>query len=169
MFFRRDRTSYYKQLRDEWAIEQTKLDDMSDEERIAAFSKGFAIDMVQALGLRKYKLDFSEDSIRFVEHILDTLSRKKLSNEAVTEVSRKASSYIGEVMRRFHGGEWKLEGSVPSAGVAMMINGKEAYLFQKVGSRLINGSEDNIWDFYNICVGKVKAIPANDYLKKYDR
>ncbi|HCR56064.1 TPA: hypothetical protein DIV49_03755 [Candidatus Saccharibacteria bacterium] len=165
--------SYADQLRREWNDRKTRLDKFTDEERIAAFSIGFAIDMVDASGKMKRKLDFSEDSVKYIEQILDRLSRsrKKLSNEEVTEVARKASSYIGEVMRRFHGGEWKLEGSIPQAGVVMLVNGMEAYIFQKVGNRLVNGPEDNVWDFYNVCIGNVKMMTAQaqNYLDKYKK
>jgi hypothetical protein len=97
----------------------------------------------------KVKLDFSEKSIKDVEKILATLYESitpehKPTCEQLQSAAMLWGSYIGEVIRRNYGGEWKRT----SAGIIFKIDNAELYPMDKVYKRLTNGLEDNIEFYY---------------------
>ncbi len=54
-------------------------------------------------------------------------------------------------MRRRWGGEWSLESAIqPGTVITLHIAKSEIWPPEKVYKRLVNGSQDNIWDYYQI-------------------
>jgi hypothetical protein len=108
------------------------------------------------------KLDFSEESLKTTEKIFDSLHREatrnffvKLFKRSLTE--RQISSaalmlgiYIGEVIRRIHGGEWIEEESMGAREFTLKIGPVHLHPISKAYKRIIHGSEDDIWFFYQV-------------------
>jgi hypothetical protein len=124
-------------------------------ESAQAYSK-YAIDI--ASEQFHIKLDGSEESVRHVECILgmlhDDVPRAKPPEDAIWNFARTFGSYVGEVLRRHHGGEWGIvqlgEDSFP--GIEQP-GGKLCWPWFRAYKRITNGGEDNIWDYYRIRIG----------------
>ncbi|MEW6142376.1 MAG: hypothetical protein AB1597_04365 [Chloroflexota bacterium] len=107
-------------------------------------------------------LDFSEDSLKTVEKILDGISKTiprgfakvfkpKPSDEQIWQMSKIWGGYIGEVIRKKWGGEWTSETSAhPGAVITLRVLGADIFPPAKVYKRLTNGYEDNIWMYYQV-------------------
>ncbi len=107
-------------------------------------------------------LDFSEDSLRAVERILDRVSstiprglgrllKRKPSDEQIWEMSKIWGGYIGEVIRKRWGGEWTLETAAhPGTVITLRVLDADIFPPGRAHKRLTNGSEDNIWDYYRV-------------------
>ncbi|MFZ1072197.1 MAG: hypothetical protein WAO21_02060 [Verrucomicrobiia bacterium] len=108
-------------------------------------------------------LDYSEASIEEVEGILskiyDSIPRgflSKLTKKAPTpkELDRIGfmfGGYIAEVIKRHFGGRWKMESSLHPGQKVLTFEatgGGELWPQIKVGKRLQNGPEDNVWHYY---------------------
>ncbi|MNO73978.1 hypothetical protein D3C76_649600 [compost metagenome] len=94
----------------------------------------------------KGKLDFSVDSLRCVDDILEELSDFELDDKNLDSVSSMAGCYIFEVARRNYGGKyyWVQESKQP-----VLVTGEPDFsisilAFDKVKERILNGQEDNI-------------------------
>lgn len=111
-----------------------------------------------------YKLDFSEDSIKFIEEILGRMHTEIREGKAnpPTEVIERVCSvygaYIGEVMRRIIGGEWILDDKVLSGTkiLALKCGTMQTSPCAKVYKRILNGPEDDVWFYYKIFVEQSK-------------
>ena len=139
-----------KTLRRKKNLSQYTVQDM-----MVAYSED-AIVLAQQHG---YALDFSEDSLKQVDQILEKYHQgiprgfKKLfskvpSEEKITQISKIFGGYVGEVMRRHIGGEWGLSDQFENALALKFNTNTEVYPPAKVNKRIINGSEDNIWFYY---------------------
>jgi hypothetical protein len=125
---------------------------------------GYALDAVDHAAAQGVTLDFSEDSLRGVEAMLDRLAKKqprglaKLFKRAPSpddiEIACKMyGGYIGEVMRfEWSGGDWL----IPESGVfegALVLRygeGKMTSPPAKVYKRLVDGPSDDIWLYYGV-------------------
>ena len=60
--------------------------------------------------------------------------------------------YVGEMLRRSSGGEWYIDRSiVPGQATIGLRNGDQAiWPPSKVGKRLVNGPEDNVWHYFQV-------------------
>jgi hypothetical protein len=110
-------------------------------------------------------LDYSEKSIEQVELILGTLHdsipktffrklvRKYPNKQEVDQLCKMLGGYVGEVMRRHWGGEWKMESKAfPGQQVITLhVNdGGDVWPHFKAGKRIINGPEDNVLHYFQI-------------------
>jgi hypothetical protein len=110
-------------------------------------------------------LDYSEASIQQVEGILsriyDSIPRgflAKLTKKAPTpkdleRIGFMFGGYIGEVIKRHFGGRWKMESSLYQGQKVLtfeLVGGGELWPQMKVGKRLQNGPEDNVWHYYQV-------------------
>ena len=110
-------------------------------------------------------LDYSEASIEEVEKILETvhaqrpkgffakLLRRGPTASEMERIAMAYGCYIGEVMRRSFGGHWVLESALApgSRVLTLLLSDKcEVWPHFKVGKRLSNGSEDNVWHYYQV-------------------
>jgi hypothetical protein len=121
----------------------------------------YALDAVDhAKGASSVELDFSEESVAQVEAILTQLHDampkgffarlfgRGPSSDDVLTMCKMYGSYVGEVLRRAHGGEWAL-----IDGQVTLTNGDErVWPMAKVFKRLKNGSEDNVAVYYKVLV-----------------
>jgi hypothetical protein len=109
------------------------------------------------------KLDYSEESIIEVEGILNSLHEERPKNFITKLLKRKPlerlaqtaaltlGAYLGEVIRRIHGGEWVREDFAGEKDVLMLKIG-ETSIFpnDKVYKRITNGAEDDVRFYYKV-------------------
>ncbi len=106
-------------------------------------------------------LDFSEGSLEQVEAILariyislpkgllSKLSRRGPSQNEIRRMGEAWGHYIGEVIRRRWGGEWRVEEDAPpTLDIVLQVSGKDIFPLAQAHKRLTNGPKDNIWHYY---------------------
>lgn len=105
----------------------------------------------------KGNFNFSVDSLRNVDDILEELRDFELDDDILDSVSSMAGCYIFEVARRNYGGKyyWVQERDQP-----VLVTGEpefsiSIFAFEKVRSRLQNGKEDEIPYYFD---GYIQAI-----------
>lgn len=132
----------------------------------------------------KLKLDYSEESIARVEQTLAGIHKHFGNNvdknkAAVVNLANGFGSYIGEVVRRKHGGEWRANLPNLPAGVdGLCVNGSVLSPLQAVFLRITKGSQFSIENFYTKAVSTIlqgrkpggstpapPADPAADWVK----
>src|SRR5437868_6999233 len=79
--------------------------------KVAEIASAYSLDAVDAAaGNFGVTLDWSEESIQLVEQVLgrlhDDLDRARPPADAIWTFAKMFGSYVGEVLRRHHGGEW---------------------------------------------------------------
>jgi hypothetical protein len=101
-------------------------------------------------------LDFSDDSLDAMERILTkthATTRKgpgeAPTEEEVTDASRMWGVYVGEVIRRFYGGQW----SSTEGGAQLGLSGTTTNPIDKVRKRIVDGPADNV-RFYFASIAK---------------
>jgi hypothetical protein len=126
--------------------------------QIAEIAEAYALDAID-LAARNFgiQLDWSEDSIRQVEQMLgrlhDEMAGAQPPEEAVWTFAKAFGSYVGEVLRRHHGGRWgmvNLDGE--SFAGLQQAGGSLCWPWGKAHKRLVKGPADNLWHYYRILV-----------------
>ncbi|MCC6539384.1 MAG: hypothetical protein IT162_17665 [Bryobacterales bacterium] len=109
------------------------------------------------------ELDLSEESIPRVEAIAArAMAAGSLTEARREELSKLFGVYLGEVARRYHGGEWLLPSSGPAAGVLLLRNRRgqtspPARVYQRLG-----GEGGSLADYYRaIATSQPAAHPAD--------
>jgi hypothetical protein len=136
--------------------------------QVAEIAAAYALDAVD-LAARNFSvtLDWSEFSVRQVEQMLgqlhDEMASAQPPEDAVWTFAKAFGSYLGEVLRRHHGGEW---GMVSSGGQSFpglqQTSGALCWPWGKARNRLVNGPEDNVWHYYGVLVGPAEPGAAAD-------
>ena len=128
--------------------------------KIAKIAEAYAKDAVDlAAGSFQTKLDWTDDSIARLEAILATLRESmptpKPPDEVIWNFAKGFGSYLGEVFRKNHGGDWGTitEGSSSFPG----IRWKETLFWPwgRVHERIVEGDRSNVWHYYQALVGPV--------------
>ncbi len=88
---------------------------------IAKIAEAYSLDAVDMAAANfSVTLDWSEASIRNVEQMLkklhEELSNAQPSEDSISQFAKMLGSYVGEVLRRNHGGDW---GTISMDGEAM--------------------------------------------------
>jgi hypothetical protein len=99
------------------------------------------------------ELDFSLDSIKYLDDIADDLHQtnvnEKPAEELIVPVTRALGSYIAEVYRIFNGGKWgwlvREDGTFPAV---QTTNGASFLPIAKAFDRIETGAEPDIWEYY---------------------
>jgi ABC-type Fe3+-citrate transport system substrate-binding protein len=122
--------------------------------------KAYSEDALDLGKLMDKELDFSEESLKTLEEILDRYHKelpkglKRIffgpSKDKINQISKIWGAYLGEVIIKHLGGEWKMREGLKNAIALCFDNGIEIYPPAKVNKRLLNGFEDNIWAYYQI-------------------
>lgn len=62
--------------------------------------------------------------------------------------------YLGEVIRRARGGEWVIDTEVAPGQQVLSLRKGDNRMFpaNKVQKRLLNGSEDNVWFYFQVAM-----------------
>ena len=127
--------------------------------------EAYALDAIDhAKSSMRIDLDFSPDSVKEVESILDVmfktrpagivakLLKRGPSPEAVDTFSKAYGGYIGEVLRKLGGGEWFFDTQIAPGQrvIGLQKSNQRLWPTAKVGKRLTNGPEDNVWHYFQI-------------------
>jgi hypothetical protein len=146
----------YQQLEMQYELGKAKFDNGEEVNRLEVMFVGYALDAVDT-GMRNFKveLDFSENSVKEVERILDilnkTLNRDKPSDATVMSFAKQFSGYIGQVMMMKWGGEWIDESNYSfNNGHALRIGEQDLFLLSKVHRRITRGPEENVYHFFQV-------------------
>lgn len=99
------------------------------------------------------------DSLREFDRYLGLLSSSKsyqrLSAKDQGAEGVIAGAFVGEAIRRTHGGKWLSESEIPGAGIfPLRLDTGTVYPINWCAKRLANGREDNIYDKYSLLVLK---------------
>lgn len=97
-------------------------------------------------------LDFTSDSLEGVERIMTRIQKQdpKPTDEQLTELAKLWGVYVGEVIRRYYGGQWVMVEGVPDVA----LGGKHASPIAKVRKRLVGGPTENL-KYYFTSIMKV--------------
>ena len=130
---------------------------------VADIMQGYSQDAVDMAYERFHvNLDFSEDSLELVEKILSTLheillkdkeesSESAPSQDQIWGMAKMWGGYVGEVIKRRWGGKWTT-GRKKFSNETISLYTRDTIIFPptKVYQRIVNGPEDNIWDYYRV-------------------
>ncbi len=126
--------------------------------RVAKIAEAYSLDAVDlAANNFQVVLDWSEESVRQVEQMLgrlhDEMGNARPPEEAVWTFAKAFGSYVGEVLRRHHGGEWGMVsmGDESFPGIRQPKGGL-CWPWSRAHKRLVNGAEDNVWHYYTAIV-----------------
>jgi len=137
---------------------------MTKAPSVAEMMSAYAQDAVE-YAQRSFDIssDYSEGSVQQVETVLaklfasmpkgtlGKLSTKSRSQREIEQIAKMFGGYLGEVSRRARGGRWKLESAAfPGQQVITFetAGGGDIWPHFKVGKRLTNGPEDNLWTYF---------------------
>lgn len=157
----------YEQLVKQYDSRKEKFDNGEDVNKLELMFVGYALDAVDVVRLNfNIQLDFSEDSIKEVEKLLENLhklyEKSKLSDDRVLDFAKQFSGYIGQVMIQNWGGEWIPESDFTiKNGPALKVKENNLFLLSKVYRRIQNGSEDNVYHFYQAIKNDIEG--TNDF------
>ena len=121
------------------------------------------------------KLDYSDESIRAIEEILNNLYGELPRNES-GEISKEASvqqtveaicnmfgGYLVEVIRRQFGGKWKIETKLTERPmVSLQVKGTYIFPPAKIYKRLAEGSGDDVWFYYQVVKQRIGEQSGKD-------
>ena len=120
------------------------------------------------------ELDYSEESLKQVENILERLDGRIPGAAAgaaasappadadTEDLCKMWGGYLGEVVRRRWGGEWALE-TYPGGNVltvALTTPGGTVFPSLKIYRRLSQGAAENVWSFYCMLRDRFRAKPG---------
>ncbi len=96
-------------------------------------------------------LDFGIDSLQVLETLFDRVEYAMPdpeSKETLGLLPRLLGSYLGEVIRRKHGGEWIIWTDKHGKTMALQVGDATVFTHNKVKKRPERGPEHNIWKYY---------------------
>lgn len=125
--------------------------------KIERIAEAYALDAVD-LARENFgiSLDWSDSSVEQVESMLKCLHEQmptaRPSADQVLQFAKIFGSYVGEVFRRNHGARWGMVGlgSDRFPGMQFERTKGEFWPWGRAQNRLINGSEDNVWHYFQI-------------------
>lgn len=131
--------------------------------------KAYSEDAVELAEKMGKKLDFSEDSLKKVEDILDMyykdipkgiikrMFKKCPTQEEIIQMAKVWGGYIGEVMRQNFGGEWTSEDLFGEKNLIILTVGEtKVFPVAKAYKRIVNGKEDDIYFYYKVLKNELK-------------
>lgn len=109
-----------------------------------------AQDAVESAAELTVVLDYTPDSVERVEELLAVLHEKRASgqlpDEQVSFAALQYGAYIGEVIRRKHGGTWAIDHKlIGPCTFPLSSRGHEMFPVAWCGKRILYGDEDNVW------------------------
>jgi hypothetical protein len=111
-------------------------------------------------------LDWSVDSIRATDEILDRIHRLVSASELLKEPAERFAeifgSYFGEVVRRAQGATWGLE-QVYTARMPALCVGPTGIVINPLrwaGDRIVAGTGRNLWTYYEALVHSIQTRQA---------
>jgi hypothetical protein len=115
---------------------------------------------VKTAGAPDRKFDFSEDSVKRLDDFVDTLWPKPPSEEELDSLTKLMGAYLGEVMIRTVGGEWRW---TDERRVPVLANGTtSAFVLDKVYRRQTVGPTESLTAFYDAYRSRFGNASPND-------
>lgn len=130
----------------------------------------YAADAVDYASRLKKQLDYSEESIAVLEQVCDILHKaipktlfarfflfkRKPSNETILQYSKVLGGYLGEVIRKNHGGEWSIEDFMNQGNtIVLTIGDTKIFPVGRVFKRLKEGAENNLQHYYTVLLSNI--------------
>jgi hypothetical protein len=118
--------------------------------------------VVYARGVFEVELDYSEASLRQIERMMSVLFKDRHrswlarwlrpgpTEEEVRQVALLLGAYIGEVIRRHHGGQWAFHKRLGLQLLPLITHGVSTYPLSKAYQRLTYGPEEDVWSYYQV-------------------
>ena len=140
-------------------------------EDLGEIMQSYAEQAVAAAREFQIELDYSEESLKQVENILERMQNPIPGGAAASPAPAGADTedlckvwggYLGEVVRRRWGGEWVLE-TYPGGNVltvALSVPGGMVFPSMKIYRRLSQGDKENVWTFYCMMRDRFRAQPG---------
>jgi hypothetical protein len=104
-------------------------------------------------------LDYKPDSVQELEKLFDRVQyamSEPESRETLGLLTRLWGSYLGEVIRRKHGGEWIIWTDKHGKTMALQVGEATVFPHNKVKKRLERGPDHNIWNYYQSVVSSLE-------------
>jgi len=109
-------------------------------------------------------LDYSLASVEAVEEVLAAmyeakpkgllgrLFKARPSPEVMWSFAKMYGGYVGEVLRRHRGGDWFVDEEIVPGQKTLGLRKGDHRIWPpaKVGKRLVNGPEDNVWHYLQV-------------------
>jgi hypothetical protein len=122
---------------------------------ISEIALAYALEAVE-LSTSQFRLtlDFTEESIASLEQALrqvhESFAQRRPQEDRIWTLAKAFGSYLGEVLRRAHGGEWGLVTSRESTFPGMRCDAKDLTFspWIRAHERILRGHGDDIWHFY---------------------
>jgi hypothetical protein len=114
------------------------------------------------------RLDYSVRSLKKLDGIIARFRRERVKGNEIRETLFTFGCYLGEVMIRHCGGEWRVPQETPLgrvAGVPMVVeleSGDVVNPIGKVFKRLRNGKEDSLPRFYQAFAARAADEPKDE-------
>jgi hypothetical protein len=125
------------------------------DDEIRQIAEAYALDAVDfARDAFALRLDWTDGSVQHIETILarmhDEMANARPTEEQILQFAKMFGSYVGEVFRRNHGGQWGMVtlGTDTFPGMQANKGGGCFWPWGRVQKRLANGAEDNVWHYY---------------------
>jgi hypothetical protein len=143
------------------AVDQ-KIQSFVADANIQKIAEAYALDAVElAKNQFGIKLDWSDDSIENVEkalvkmHVSYTATTPRPTQEQVMSFAKGFGSYVGEVYRRNHGGEWGMVSLNGQKFPGLRTKaGTNFWPWGRVANRITDGDENNVFDYYRVLLQK---------------
>jgi|GEM_PF-1430884 len=124
--------------------------------------KGGAQWTVNAFKALEKDLDYSVKSVEHIENLLEEQFKNGqaidggLFSNGLGGKAFSIASYIGEVIiRNTKHSDWEFDANDPNNEMNMMVssnNGSKIWPMQKIGKRIQNGNEDNVYHYTSVVV-----------------
>lgn len=129
---------------------------------IQKIAEAYSLDAVDmAKGQLGINLDWSDASIENVEkalakmHASYVVTWPKPTPEQVMSFAKGFGSYVGEVYRRNHGGEWGIVSLNGEKFPGLRTKaGTNFWPWGRVANRITDGDENNVFDYYQVLLKK---------------
>jgi hypothetical protein len=125
---------------------------------VSKIAEAYANDAVD-LAARSFqtKLDWTDESVRLVEEILEKLRASmptpKPPDDVIWSFAKGFGSYVGEVFRKNHGGEWGMVTQDWQTFPGIRWKGNVLFWpWGRVHQRIVVGAENNVFDYYRSIV-----------------
>jgi len=129
-----------------------------EDSNVLELAQAYSLDAVEYGEKSSMFLTWSDVSVRRTESILkdlhDEIDSANPSEDQIDTYAKIFGSYIGEVYRKNHGATWGIVELDGKAFPGLKCDGKAGLFWPwgKVQNRIINGPEDNVWDYYQALV-----------------
>ena len=112
---------------------------------------GYALDFIDfAHNAVQVDIDFDEENLELFDEILEALHEVSagggLTQENFNDIVKKATAFFGVFILKNIGGNWVQT----NIGMAINLNETNAFVYNRIARRIINGKEDEVVSFYQV-------------------